>query len=84
MIPLSAVTPTIVQGARVELSSGQSMTGGSTTTISWETEVFDDNGMVDIAGNPTRLTVPTGVTRACLNAGIDTASTAQPVQPDQK
>ena len=38
-------------------------------TLSWDHEVFDDSGYHD-AAQPTRLTIPAGVTRAVLHAGI--------------
>lgn len=73
----NAYGPKAIQGARAERSTGQSLTGGVTTAMIWQTEVFDDNGMIDIAGNPTRITVPIGVTRVCVDAGIDTGSVSQ-------
>lgn len=45
------------------------ITGRSTgaTPITWETEVYDDNGFFS-GGDPTKLTIPTGVTRVNVSA----------------
>ena len=57
-------------GARLGLTANrtaQDFTGFE--TLSWNHEVFDDSGYYDPA-QPTRLTIPAGVTRAVLHAGI--------------
>lgn len=40
-------------------SSAQSITSGTDVAISWDTEVWDNDSMVDIAGQPTRVTIKT-------------------------
>ena len=54
--------------ARVTLSASVSLTANTFNTISWGTEVFDDNDFFS-STNPTRLTVPSGCTRATLTGG---------------
>lgn len=42
--------------AAVRRDTSQSLPDATTTVISWETEVFDNDGMVDLVGQPTRIT----------------------------
>jgi uncharacterized protein (DUF1684 family) len=44
-------------------------------TASYQTEIYDDNGFIDIAGNPTRLTVGAGVTRVNIASSLTTTNT---------
>jgi len=53
---LSNYTDLVGPAANVRLSGAQSIPNGTTTTVSWGTEVYDTAGMWD-AGNPTVLTV---------------------------
>lgn len=45
--------------ARVSRNANQSYTSGSSTSMSWDTENWDPAGMWS-AGNPTRITIPSG------------------------
>lgn len=86
---LTATTPTwALVGfspltGRAIRTTNQSITSGVLTAISFDTEVYDHpGGMIDIAGNPTRVTAPIagvyafqGVVRFAANAtGERTAS----------
>ncbi len=57
--------------ARVGLAaaSTQTIADATPTKVSWDNFQFDDNSFWNIA-NPTRLTIPAGVTRVRLTAGI--------------
>lgn len=64
-------------GARVTHSAAQTITTGTDTTLSWDTEVFDSTAVHD-AGANTRLTVPTGKGGKWLvvcNGTIETSAT---------
>lgn len=63
-----------IQGGRVSRTSGVTGRGNSNTSMSWETEVYDDNSFIDIAGDSTRLTIPSGVTRVNVSALILSSS----------
>jgi hypothetical protein len=75
-----AVTGTTHRGALVYLgAAGQTINDSVTTNISWTNEAYDTSDISDIsvAGpNPTRLTVPTGVTKIKLTAQIQFATDA--------
>lgn len=49
--------------------------GGLTSGLVFQTEDYDDDSFIDIAGNPSRLTVPTGMTRANVFFNIVTTAT---------
>ncbi len=55
-------------GAVVTVTADLTSLGNTSTAIPWETEESDDNDFIDIAGAPTELTVPTGVTRVNISA----------------
>ena len=60
----------VFSGARLGLISNRTAQDfTSFETLSWNHEVFDDGGYHDPA-QPTRLTIPAGVTRVVLHAGI--------------
>lgn len=61
------------QGARVQRTTGQSIPSNTLTTIAWQTPIID-TATIWSASNPTRLTVPTGVSRVSLRAGITTTA----------
>ena len=48
---------------------------GGLDIITWETEEYDDDGFIDIAGGATKITVPTGVTRVNISAYMHTTGT---------
>lgn len=48
--------------AKVDRSVAQSIPDGTATKITWENEVYDVGGLVDIGTNPTRITAQTGGT----------------------
>lgn len=59
-----------LRGAAARVSRSTDLTAqnySSETAISWNVEDFDDAGFYD-AGSPTRLTVPSGVTRVRVDA----------------
>lgn len=63
-------------GARVSFASSVSLTSGSSTTIDFDTEDFDSGGFHSNVTNPSRLTVPAGVTKVVVTAGVDFAANA--------
>lgn len=62
-------------GALVQMSEAQNISSGSFTTLQWGTEVYDTDNIFDPA-NPTRLTVPAGVSVVRIIANITFASNA--------
>lgn len=64
--------------ALVNKSSGtQSFTGAAAAVaVTWDAEVADANGMHDNVTNNTRLTVPSGCTRARPSFGVKTSNVA--------
>lgn len=73
--PAAGGAAAAMEGVRLEKNVLQASTTGEVAVI-WQTEVFDDNGFADLGANNTRITVPAGVTRVSLVAGLDTASTS--------
>lgn len=64
----SKVTPT-VKGARVRPSANISISAATSTAVNWGAtaiEDFDSNGFFDAAAQPTRITIPAGVTKVRL------------------
>ena len=53
------------RGALVYRTSDQSIPNATQTTLSWQAETYDTSAIWD-AGSPTRLTVPSGVTKVKL------------------
>jgi len=47
------------QHAQSKLASAQSIPDTTQTSVSFDTEVYDTDTMVDISGNPTRITIVT-------------------------
>lgn len=66
------------KGAMLKLTADETLTSGSILIIPWDAEVYDHGDWADIGGNPTRLTVPIGVTKVRLtgSAGLSTSITA--------
>ncbi len=63
--------PGVAEGALVTLAaaSTQSIPNATPTAVAWDLFQYDDSAFWD-AGSPTRLTIPAGVTRVRLSAGI--------------
>ena len=61
--------PSDLKYAIVRRSTDQAVTANVTTAVQWDTEFVDTGGWFDI-GNPTRLTVPSGVNYVKLHGNI--------------
>jgi hypothetical protein len=59
----------VFSGALVKLTADESMPNGTHTDIPWDAEVYDVGDWWSNA-NPTRLTVPTGVTRVIVSTNV--------------
>ena len=55
------------RGALVRNSGNQSVDSSSGTDLSWDTEEYDTDSIHESVTNPTRLTVPSGVTKVKLS-----------------
>jgi len=66
------------KGALVHKTANQSITATTTTTLTWDTETsgYDTDGFHDNTTNNSRLTVPSGCTRARLSFNVKTPSAA--------
>jgi hypothetical protein len=58
------------RGALVKLTSDEPVADGTDVAIPWDDIVYDTDALWS-AGNPTRLTVPAGVTKVRLKGNID-------------
>jgi hypothetical protein len=58
------------KGALVFRNSTQSITSGAFRTLNWNDEVYDTDGFHDNVTNPSRLTVPSGVSKVRLSANV--------------
>ncbi len=58
------------RGALVNRSTGQSIPSDAWTALSWNAASYNTSSFWS-AGSPTRLTVPAGVTKVRLTAGLD-------------
>jgi hypothetical protein len=67
------VIPVSFQGARVERTSAQTLAAGVLTTLVWQTPVIDTAAFFS-ASSATRLTVPPGVAKLRIEAGLITNS----------
>ncbi len=63
----SGTGATPFSGALIERTSGDTAISTG-VDIPWEAEIYDHGGWADIGGNPTRLTVPVGVTKVLITA----------------
>lgn len=54
------------RGALVELTANESISSGTSTVVPWDQAIYDTDSIWS-SGSPTRLTVPTGVTRVRLS-----------------
>jgi hypothetical protein len=68
--------PSTRKYAVVQKSANQSVTNGAWTTLTWNTELADTNGMHDNVTNNARLTVPAGCTRARLSFNVSNVTVA--------
>ncbi|TNE36263.1 MAG: hypothetical protein EP348_07280 [Alphaproteobacteria bacterium] len=57
-------------GALVLLSADQTIPTSTDTILDWDSESYDTNGFHESVTNPSRLTVPAGITKAVLTAQI--------------
>lgn len=62
--------PSSWQGALVKFASDESMTGGASETLAWDSEVYDEGGWHESVTNPSRLTVPAGVSRVRITIAV--------------
>ena len=60
---------TLHQGALVRLTANQSIADNSATVVSWDAAEYDDLGFWD-SGQPTRLTVPSGVSKVRVSSNV--------------
>jgi len=67
------VFPVAFQGARVERTTAQTLAAGVLTTMIWQAPIIDTAALWS-AGAPTRLTVPPGVSKIRIEAGLITNS----------
>lgn len=58
------------RGCRVNLTATQSIANAAFATVSWQAEDVDTDSIWSI-GSPTRLTVPTGVTKVRLTTSLN-------------
>lgn len=72
--PGTTITPSF-QGAAVRLTSNESISTASNTDIPWDVVTFDTDSFWS-GGSPTRLTVPSGVTKVRVSAGIEWGTSA--------
>lgn len=57
----------------LSFTSNRFLTGNSASNIlAWDVEEYDDLGVHSTSVNPSRVTIPPGITRAAFKVGIDT------------
>lgn len=66
--------PSTLKYALVNRITSSFSVGTTDTMVDWNNEVADTDGFHDNATNPSRLTVPSGVTRVRITANIEVAS----------
>lgn len=59
--------------ALVYKSGTQALSAGTTTTLTWDTELADTSAFHDNVTNNSRFTVPSGVTRVRISANVQTS-----------
>ena len=57
-------------GAMAARNSNQTISNDTWTTVTWDAEVHDTDSMFSTSTNPTRITVPTGVTQIRVSSFI--------------
>lgn len=70
------ITGRQVWGARVSRDSVQNVTSGSTATVAWTNEDYDDAAIVDLGTDNTVLVVPNGIYAVELFFGVEFAANA--------
>lgn len=70
---IEAIDPTLKR-ALVYNSTSQSLSGGVTTTLTWDSETYDTDSFHSTSSNTSRLTVPSGVTLVRILGNIGTGS----------
>jgi hypothetical protein len=63
--------PSSTKYAVVQKSANQALAAGTTTTLTWNTELADTDGFHDNVTNNSRLTVPSGVTLVRVTASME-------------
>jgi hypothetical protein len=58
-------------GVKCKISAVQSISSGSWTAISWTGEDFDTNNFHSTTTNPSRITIPAGISKVILYAGYN-------------
>ena len=64
------------QGALVTLTADETLVTGNGEILDWEAEIYDYGGWHDNSTNPSRLTVPAGVSRVKVSASVQFAAHA--------
>lgn len=59
-----------LRGALVQRTSDLALTAATTTTVGWDSEVYDTDGFHDNVTNNSRLTVPSGFSLVRICAGV--------------
>ena len=65
----SGASPTAFRGALVKLSADYTLTNSTSTFIPWALTVYDTDSIFS-SGNPTRLTVPSGVSKVRVSGSV--------------
>ena len=65
-----------IRGALVHKSTNQSIIGGSITTLTFDSEVYDSDDFHHPATNTSRITIPSGVSRVRLSGSFKTVTGA--------
>lgn len=69
---LETVTPSLAEGCKLTRSTGTTFGGAAEE---WDTEIYDTNGFHEGVTNPSRITIPSGVTKVRLVAHIESGTT---------
>jgi len=67
------------RGVLLTLSADETIPHNTVTGVSWDTETYDTDGFHESVTNPSRITIPAGVSRVRLNAtiGFDANATGE-------
>lgn len=57
------------RGALVAITANQSIPNNALTVVAWDSEIYDTNNIHESVTNPSRLTVPAGVTAVKIYGG---------------
>lgn len=58
-------------GCLIQKTTNQSIPASTVTYFAWDTEIYDIGGFRDNVTNPTRITIPAGISRVQLFAQVD-------------